>query len=44
MQQSDRSNQPATLADVRLGIEGVSLGALAAEAARRVPAQAVVAQ
>lgn len=41
---SRQREQPPTLADVRLGIEGVPLGALAGEAARRVPAQTVLAQ
>lgn len=41
---ADRRKQPPTLAHIRLGIEGVSLGALAGEAARRVPAQTVLAQ
>lgn len=41
---ADRGKQPPTLADVRPGVEGVALGALAGEAARGVPAQAVLAQ
>lgn len=39
-----RKTRPPTLADVRLWAEGVSFGALAGEAARRVPAQTVLTQ
>lgn len=38
------AKRPPTLADVRPGVEGVALGALAGEAARGVPAQAVLTQ